>query len=376
MNNYILREFYLRDSENLYNLLGDKNPLFARNRYGTSTVNSLKSNVKAFLDNPHYAAYVWELESNEENIDLAYLFCTNSFTFPGIFQVEMIVNKNLSEEVYNFEAMFKAFVNLISANDLINALIFLIPEDYHKLINTLRANKLIEIDETINTGRQQNTKEDTWLKLFILNKIKNWPATWAFVPTEQAIFAIYGDENNITQTKWLNYGEYLVDILIRSLCVKNGLATEDGVLRKSYQDAKEHFKTKDRYIPASLKKAVKQSEEYFAGRRKTFDLPLLITNGTSFQRKVWQETMKIPYGSVISYEGLAARINDDNAKFARNHAQAVGQSLAKNELVVFIPCHRVIAKNGDLQGYKFDIEIKDYLLNKEIFNLKENETND
>src|SRR5699024_7941483 len=153
-----------------------------RNRYGTSTVNSLKSNVKAFLDNPHYAAYVWELESNEENIDLAYLFCTNSFTFPGILQVEMIVNKNLSEEVYNFEAMFKAFVNLISANELINALIFLIPEDYHKLINTLRANKLIEIDETINTGRQQNTKEDTWLKLFILNKIKNWPATWAFVP--------------------------------------------------------------------------------------------------------------------------------------------------------------------------------------------------
>ena len=98
-----------------------------------------------------------------------------------------------------------------------------------------------------------------------------------------------------------------------------------------------------------------QLKEYFSGERKQFDLPLEI-EGTEFQKRVWNELLKIPYGRTISYKELAVRLGDE--KVIRAAASANGA----NPLPVVIPCHRVIGSDGSLIGYGGGLEIKEKLL--------------
>lgn len=104
-----------------------------------------------------------------------------------------------------------------------------------------------------------------------------------------------------------------------------------------------------------IHKAIEQIEEYFALKRKEFDVPVFL-EGTEFQKKVWKELLKVPYGSVISYEQLAVQIG--NKHFVR----AVGKAVGSNPIPIIIPCHRVIGKNGSLIGYSGGLEIKKMLL--------------
>jgi methylated-DNA-[protein]-cysteine S-methyltransferase len=101
-----------------------------------------------------------------------------------------------------------------------------------------------------------------------------------------------------------------------------------------------------------------QLAEYFAGTRKTFDLPLK-PSGTEFQKTVWQELTNVPYGATISYGTLAHRIGNSNA------SRAVGLANGRNPLPIVIPCHRVIGANGTLVGYGGGLPIKQFLLNLE-----------
>lgn len=105
-------------------------------------------------------------------------------------------------------------------------------------------------------------------------------------------------------------------------------------------------------------KTVKQLAQYFAGKRKSFELPLAAI-GTQFQKQVWRELSKIPYGKTISYGEQAKRIGD--AKKAR----AVGTANSRNPIAIVVPCHRVIASTGDLSGFGGGVSVKKYLLNLE-----------
>ena len=98
-----------------------------------------------------------------------------------------------------------------------------------------------------------------------------------------------------------------------------------------------------------------QLKEYFSGERKHFDLPLEI-EGTEFQKRVWNELLKIPYGKTISYKELAVKLG--NEKVIRAAASANGA----NPLPVVIPCHRVVGSDGTLIGYGGGLEIKEKLL--------------
>jgi methylated-DNA-[protein]-cysteine S-methyltransferase len=102
----------------------------------------------------------------------------------------------------------------------------------------------------------------------------------------------------------------------------------------------------------------RQLAEYFAGRRRRFDLKLA-PEGTAFQRRVWRELTAIPYGETISYSELARRIG--NARALR----AVGLANGSNPLPIVIPCHRVIGSNGSLTGYGGGLAIKRALLDLE-----------
>ncbi|MBC8102417.1 MAG: methylated-DNA--[protein]-cysteine S-methyltransferase [Cytophagales bacterium] len=98
-----------------------------------------------------------------------------------------------------------------------------------------------------------------------------------------------------------------------------------------------------------------QLAAYFAGERKTFDLPMS-PRGTDFQRRVWSALSDIPYGVTISYGELARRIGDPKA------SRAVGMANGSNPLSIIVPCHRVIGASGKLTGYGGGIERKRALL--------------
>ncbi|MDW8478857.1 MAG: methylated-DNA--[protein]-cysteine S-methyltransferase [Xanthomonadales bacterium] len=103
-----------------------------------------------------------------------------------------------------------------------------------------------------------------------------------------------------------------------------------------------------------LAAAIAELEEYFAGRRRSFALPL-DPRGTPFQLKVWRALAAIPYGATLGYGELAARLGRPGG------ARAVGQALAANPLPIVLPCHRVVAARG-LGGYAGGIRVKRWLL--------------
>ncbi len=107
--------------------------------------------------------------------------------------------------------------------------------------------------------------------------------------------------------------------------------------------------------------ARKQLTDYFAGERKTFDLPLNPT-GTKFQRQVLDELQKIPYGTTCSYGDIASRIGRPKA------VRAVGAANGRNPIPIIIPCHRVIGASGDLTGFGGGLPAKEALLRLELEN--------
>lgn len=113
-----------------------------------------------------------------------------------------------------------------------------------------------------------------------------------------------------------------------------------------------------------LEEAKRQLLAYFRKELRTFSLPLA-PQGTEFQRRVWAQLERIPYGTVISYRELAQR-----AECPQGY-QAVGQANRCNPLPILIPCHRVIGADGSLGGYAGGLELKQYLLRLEGSNYGE-----
>ncbi|MBA4065142.1 MAG: hypothetical protein C0501_15790 [Isosphaera sp.] len=109
---------------------------------------------------------------------------------------------------------------------------------------------------------------------------------------------------------------------------------------------------------AHLEQLRAELADYFAGRLRSFAVPLVYP-GTAFQRRVWEELLRIPYGETRSYQDVAAAVGDPTA------VRAVGRANGSNRVAVVIPCHRVVNKNGDLGGYGGGLRRKQYLLDLE-----------
>jgi methylated-DNA-[protein]-cysteine S-methyltransferase len=107
-------------------------------------------------------------------------------------------------------------------------------------------------------------------------------------------------------------------------------------------------------VPPVLKDAAMQLEEYFAGERTGFDVPLEL-DGTPFQKEVWAELARLGYGETISYGELARRVGRPNGP------RAVGQANGRNPIPIIVPCHRVLASNG-IGGYGGGLKMKRALL--------------
>ncbi|KAF1687682.1 cysteine methyltransferase [Pseudoxanthomonas broegbernensis] len=139
------------------------------------------------------------------------------------------------------------------------------------------------------------------------------------------------------------------------------LATADAGLHAIEFPQDSYFLPRDGWQEGDhplLRRAQAQLDEYFAGHRRAFDLPLA-PQGTPFQRQVWFALADIPYGRTVSYAQLAATLDRPTA------TRAVGAANGRNPLPIVLPCHRVIGANGALTGFSGGLPTKRFLLELE-----------
>ncbi|WP_372775538.1 methylated-DNA--[protein]-cysteine S-methyltransferase [Mangrovibacterium sp.] len=142
---------------------------------------------------------------------------------------------------------------------------------------------------------------------------------------------------------------------IGPLCIE----AEDGKI-SSLQFSDREL-TSENFDPKLLTSVTEQLNDYFAGYRFEFDLPIQ-PSGTDFQKKVWNELLNIPYGQLATYGKVAQMLGD------KNLVRAVGGANSKNPIAIIIPCHRVVGAKNNLIGYAGGLWRKKWLLQHEITN--------
>jgi O-6-methylguanine DNA methyltransferase len=110
---------------------------------------------------------------------------------------------------------------------------------------------------------------------------------------------------------------------------------------------------------AMLDQATQELGEYLDGQRRDFSVPVDMSQGTPFQRRVWRAILRIPYGRVRSYQWVAEKVG------GKQYARAVGMALGSNPVPIIVPCHRIIAHDGSLGGFGCGLPMKRRLLKLE-----------
>ena len=160
-----------------------------------------------------------------------------------------------------------------------------------------------------------------------------------------------------TQTYSSPCGELILGSLGNQLC----LCDWANETRRTKIDKRLASKLQARFEPTpseATQAAITQLDEYFNGKRQSFDIPLLLA-GTPFQKLIWHHLLSIPYGTTISYAQLAQQAGNPKA------IRAVANANNANALSIFIPCHRVIGSNHSLTGYAGGLSAKKLLLELE-----------
>ncbi len=132
--------------------------------------------------------------------------------------------------------------------------------------------------------------------------------------------------------------------------------TDNGVQAIKKVEASEEEKAD---LPICLIECKQQLQEYFERKREHFKIKIDWGEASDFYKSVWEELLRIPYGHTTSYSAIAEKLGDPKK------VRAVGQANGSNPITIIVPCHRVIAKNGDLQGYFYGLDMKRKLLELE-----------
>ena len=139
---------------------------------------------------------------------------------------------------------------------------------------------------------------------------------------------------------------------------KIAIAEENEAISHVFFESNKKNAGSDQRETPLIKETANQLNEYFQGKRNTFDVPLS-PQGTLFQQSVWRALQMIKFGETCSYKDVAIYIGNDRG------ARAVGMANNRNPISIIIPCHRVIGKNGNLVGYGGGLRTKKYLLDLE-----------
>ncbi len=144
---------------------------------------------------------------------------------------------------------------------------------------------------------------------------------------------------------------------------ERGLSLASSLKNRSrFEEITEFFKRKSILLELQRKKFHREEKlfsQYFEGKKEDFtSLPLDFISGTPYQRKVWLETRKIPYGKTQTYKSLAIKLNHRGYR-------SIGQALSRNPLLIVIPCHRVLSSDGSIGGFTGGLKLKKFLLRLE-----------
>ena len=163
---------------------------------------------------------------------------------------------------------------------------------------------------------------------------------------------------NINISYYKNNGlEYILGSYDGKLCLidamngKNRLKNKNRLEKELNAEYSDSAESED----AILKQTAKELDEYFEGKRKNFDVPLLMV-GSEFQKSVWEALLKIPYSETSTYKKQAKMIGNEKA------VRAVANANGANAISIIIPCHRIIGSDGSLTGYAGGLELKQRLL--------------
>lgn len=152
-------------------------------------------------------------------------------------------------------------------------------------------------------------------------------------------------------------GRLLLGVRGQALCLCDWIV--DGRIEKTVSKLKKYLQEgeedDDKFL---LEKVAEELNEYFSGKRKEFDVPLLLA-GTEFQRKVWNTLSEVKYGETFTYKDLAKSIGHPAS------VRAVANAVGANPASIFIPCHRIVGSDGSLTGYAGGLEAKSFLLQLE-----------
>ncbi len=407
MTTTYLRDLHFLDASKLSDWLGDEAPAEARSkRDGKPAGSRMREYLRDLFSSPGFHGLVWEGSASDGDMvrnssgDSAggsvrdearikgFLFLEQTSLRQGTLQVEMLLDPlNESLSVQEAEELLELLFQNLGADERVKVVSMHIPERYAALAEVCERLPYANAGARYSLGLSGNGREEAWLRIFTFSKTANWPFTWVFVPTKLGLVGVYGNKTSITYVKWFDYKKFIQDISVREICMAEGYADDFGRMKDYGEIASgvgaaggggvgvavggvgDLRASSKRQVPDVLLEAARQLEDYIAGRRQYFDLPLQVIGGTPFQRQVWQTIRGIPYGSTASYEEIGTAISAGDMKKGRDLSRSVGAACGANPLVIFVPCHRVIAKDGKLRGYAYGVKRKDYLLSLEVLGL-------
>lgn len=241
---------------------------------------------------------------------------------------------------------------LIPSSDLVSEKVLL---DCH-----MRQEALLE--EALYVG---NKFEDAALFSLLDSEYPDYSV--GFVAFKKGVVAVRGDNEVVEMMKFYSYGKEIEGTLERNVAIHTGIADSNGVMKG--EGAPEFKDLLDMPFPDEVKRCMMELYEYFSKRRTTFDINAKPLYGSDFQKKVWEKVSDVPYGVTRSYEDIAMDLTGQDKIAARNLTRAVGAACSDNPLPLLVPCHRIIGKDGRLIGFSGGLEIKEYLLNHEMFGI-------
>ncbi len=180
------------------------------------------------------------------------------------------------------------------------------------------------------------------------------------------IFSINKSQFEIYSTGYLIHGEYNLKIRATNYAV---LRIENFEIDNSTNNDYKNVNLKSTPVYSMVNSAKTQIYDYFKGTGVDFDFKIQLPEASGFQKEVWELCSKIPFGETKSYEDLSKNLKNNLNQNDTNYSRAVGMALSKNPVLLAIPCHRVIGKDGKLRGFSAGIEFKDFLLKHEMLGL-------
>lgn len=224
--------------------------------------------------------------------------------------------------------------------------------------------------------------EASRMQLYYRRRVDIKEEAWGLLPYPRGFLAVYGDALSVTESLFLSFSETLAPGRLReTLALFDCLDPHHSRIKTKTQlgdmiKLAEGFLQEQRELPSAVYQALCEAQEYFYGRRRSFEVPIRFAEGTQFQLRVWNQLKQVQYGETLTYTDLAQRtlLAEKNLspkdpqliRQARSMTRAVGAACSANPLSLFVPCHRIIGMDGKLVGYKDGLDIKDFLLNLEL----------